>query len=129
MEYTISTTQTFQQVTKTLASYLEGEGFAVRRSFDLQSAQGQQTDQEANYCVLVVKPLHTPNPEQATAVLAIYRREQQVILNLPQPKAVLTERQTTGIGPTRLQSVLVELLIEQGWWSMEDKDLSKGGET
>jgi len=129
MEYTISTTQTFPQVTEILASYLEGEGFAIRCSFDLQSAQGRQTDREANYCILMVKPRHTFDPEQATAVLSIYRREQQVILNLPQSKAVLTNRQTTGTGPTHLQSVLVELLIEQGWWSMEDKELSKGGET
>ena len=71
VEYIIQTGQTFQQVLKTLVSALEDKGFTVRQSFDLQSAlwdqaereTGGQTDQGANYCVLMVE---SPPPAGAT---------------------------------------------------------------
>ena len=120
MEYTIRTRQTFQQVVETLVSALQDRGFTVRRSFDLQSALWDRTGQEANYCILMVKPASTHEPGQRTRSLAIYQREGQPILNLLRNVALASRCQAFEGTTCPLESALVDLLIEQGWWAMEE---------
>ncbi len=120
MEYAIRTTQTFQMVVETLVLALEEKGFTTRRSFDLQSALWARTDQEANYCILMVKPASAPEPCQGTCILAIYQREGQPVLNLLCTVALASRYQTFQGMACSLESALVDLLIEQGWWSMEE---------
>jgi hypothetical protein len=128
MEYAIKTRETFQQVVETLISALEDRGFAVQRSFDLHSAlEGQaesvasrQVDQGANYCILAVEPASMPHPSQGNRILVIYQHKDQPILSLLRAVATLPRHPATEAISPCLESALVDLLLEKGWWSMED---------
>jgi hypothetical protein len=120
VEYAISTAHTFQQIVEALILALEDRGFALRQSFDLQSALGNQAEPGTNYCILMVKPACTSDSDQRTKILTIYQRKDQVILNLPLPSAAATKHQTAEPNAASLEAALVDLLVEQGWWSMEE---------
>lgn len=118
MEYTIKTTQIFRQVIEALILALENKGFSVQRSFDLRSALWDQADQKVNYSILMVEAASTPEPGHESCVLAIYQREEQLILNLSRPCTFLPRHQATEAPLAPLETALVDLLIEKGWWSM-----------
>jgi hypothetical protein len=125
VEYAIRTTQTFQQVIEALVSALEERGFTVRRSFDLQSALWEQADQGAHYCILMVKPASASDPDQRARILAIYKRKGRPILNLLRTVAPVSHHQIEGVA-LPLESALVDLLVEKGWWSMEESQAVVG---
>ena len=128
MEYTVNTTHTFQQVVETLISALNDKGFTVRRSFDLQSALEGQADrianrrpeQGANYCILAVEPSSTPHSSQGSRIVMIYQHREQPIVSLLRAAAPLPRRPAADATLPCLESALVDLLLEKGWWSMED---------
>jgi hypothetical protein len=128
MEYTIKTRETFQQVVEALISALEDRGFAVQRSFDLHSAldrqagsaASRQVDQGANYCILAVEPASTRHPSQGNRILVIYQHKEQPILSLLRAVVPLPRRPAAETISPPLESALVDLLLDKGWWSMED---------
>ena len=128
MEYTIRTRETFQQVVEALISALEDRGFAVQRSFDLhsalarqaESAESRQVDQGANYCIRAVELASIRRPSQGNRILVIYQHKEQPILSLLRSVATLPRHPATEAVSPPLESALVDLLLEKGWWSMED---------
>ena len=128
MEYTVNTTHTFQQVVETLISALNDKGFTVRRSFDLQSAlEGQadrvanrQVERGANYCILAVEPASTAYSSQGSRIVVIYQHQEQPIVSLLRTVSPLPRRPAAEATLPCLESALVDLLLEKGWWSMED---------
>ena len=128
MEYTVNTTHMFQQVVETLISALNDKGFTVRRSFDLQSAlEGQaervanrQAERGANYCILAVEPASTPHSSPGSRILVIYQYQEQPSVSLLRAVAPLPRRPAAEATSSCLESALVDLLLEKGWWSMKD---------
>lgn len=130
MEYVFKADQPFGEAVADLMAALEGREFTVTCNFDMSSALGGQTAPTVNYSVLLVYPflagdrLDTdPSPDAVRPhLITIYERGGYLVINLlPTPPMALSPAgEVYSYSEARLKEALVAVLVEKGWWSIDD---------
>jgi len=130
MEYVFKTDQPFNEAVADLMDALEERKFTVHCSFDMNSALEGQTAPTANYSVLLVYPFRashlldadsSPEPVRPHLV-AIYERGNNLVINLLSTPTIAPSPtgESYSFSEARVREALVAVLVEKGWWSMDD---------